>query len=117
MVECDIMNNNKGQALVEFIVVLPILLLLIMSIVDLGNILIKKYSIENDLDVVYDMYKSKDNNGLNKYIKENELEINYEKNDEFLVINLSKTTKINTPILNNILGYDYKIEASKTIYE
>ena len=64
------MKNNKGQALVEFIIVLPILLLLIMAIIDLGNIFIKKYSIENDLDVVYDMYKVKDNNGINNYVKE-----------------------------------------------
>ena len=32
MVECDIMKNNKGQALVEFIIILPIFLLLIMSV-------------------------------------------------------------------------------------
>lgn len=111
------MKNNKGQALVEFIIVLTILLLLIMTIIDLGNIFVKKYSIENDLDVVYDMYKSGDNNGINTYVKEKGLEINYETKEEFLVINLTKTTKINTPILNNILGHDYKIEASKTIYE
>jgi len=117
MVECDIMKNNKGQALVEFIIVLPILLLLIMAIIDIGNIFVKKYSIENDLDVVYDMYKLGDNDGINNYVKEKELKIDYEKNGEFLVINLSKLTKINTPILNNILGYNYKIEASKVIYE
>ena len=37
------MKNNKGQALVEFIIVLPILLLIIISIVDFGNIISKKY--------------------------------------------------------------------------
>ena len=117
MVECDIMKNNKGQALVEFIIVLPILLLLIMCIIDLGNIFVKKYSIENDMDVIYDMYRANNNTEINNYVKEKELEINYEKDGEFVIINLSKTTKINTPILNNILGHDYKIEVSKTIYE
>lgn len=111
------MKNNRGQALVEFIIVLPILLLLIMSIIDLGNIFVKRYSIENDLDVVYNMYKSGDNIGINNYIKEKDLEINYEKKEDFLIINLSKITKINTPILNNILGHNYKVEASKVIYE
>ena len=117
MVECDIMKNNKGQALVEFIIVLPILLLLIMCIIDLGNIFVKKYSIENDMDVIYDMYRANNNTEINNYVKEKELEINYEKDGEFVIINLSITTKINTPILNNILGHDYKIEVSKTIYE
>ena len=117
MVECDIMKNNKGQALVEFIIVLPILLLLIMCIIDLGNIFVKKYSIENDMDIIYDMYRSNNDTEINNYVKEKGLEINYEKDGEFVIINLSKITKINTPILNNILGHDYKIEVSKTIYE
>ena len=117
MVECDIMKNNKGQALVEFIIVLPILLLLIMCIIDLGNIFVKKYSIENDMDVIYDMYRTNNDTEINNYVKEKELEINYEKDDEFVIINLSKTIKINTPILNNILGQNYKIEVSKIIYE
>jgi hypothetical protein len=38
MIECDIMKNNRGQALVEFIIVLPVLLIIIMAIIDLGNI-------------------------------------------------------------------------------
>ena len=117
MVECDIMKNNKGQALVEFIMVLPILLLLIMCIIDLGNIFIKKYSIENDMNVIYDMYRANNDSEINNYVKEKELEISYEKDGEFVIINLSKTTKINAPILNNIVGHDYKIEVSKTIYE
>ena len=43
MVERDIMKNNKGQALVEFIIILPIFLLLIISVIDFGNIISKKY--------------------------------------------------------------------------
>ena len=45
MIECDIMKNSKGQALVEFIIVLPILLLIIMAIIDFGHIFTKKYSL------------------------------------------------------------------------
>lgn len=111
------MKNNKGQALVEFIIVLPILLLIIMTIIDFGNIFTKKYSLENDLDVVSNMYKEEDYNSINNYVKNKNISINYEKLDEFIVISVSKTIKVNTPILNNILGKDYKITASRTIYE
>ena len=117
MIECDNMKNSKGQALVEFIVVLPILLLLIMAIIDLGNIFTKKYSLENDLDIVSNMYKEEKYDSINKYVRENKLSILYEREDEFIIINLSKNVKINTPILNNILGKNYKIQTSKTIYE
>lgn len=117
MIECDIMKNSKGQALVEFIIVLPILLLIIMAIIDFGNIFTKKYSLENDLDVVSNMYKEEKYDSINSYIKEKNISILYEKEDEFIIINLSKNIKINTPILNNILGKNYKIETSKMIYE
>lgn len=111
------MKNNKGQALVEFIIVLPILLLIIMAIVDFGNIFTKKYSLENDLDIVIDMYKEGNYNDINSYINNKNISVNYEKDDKFIIINLSKTIKINTPILNNILGKNYKLKVSKVIYE
>lgn len=111
------MKNNKGQALVEFIIVLPILLLIIMAIIDFGNIFTKKYSLENDLDVISNMYKEEKHTSINNYIKEKNISIEYVKDDEFITINLSRTIKVNTPILNNILGKNYKIRTSKTIYE
>ena len=110
------MKNNRGQALVEFIIVLPILLLIIMAIIDLGNIFTKKYSLENDLDIVSILYKE-DSDKIDNYIKSNNLSINYIKDEEFLIIELSKTIKVNTPILNNILGKNYKITTRRTIYE
>jgi Flp pilus assembly protein TadG len=117
MIECDIMKNNKGQALVEFIIVLPILLLIIMAIIDFGNIFSKKYSLENDLDVISDMYKEEDYTRINNYTKNKGLNINYEIENEFVTITLSKTIKVNTPILNNILGQDYKLTTSRVMYE
>ena len=32
------MKSNKGQALVEFVVIMPIFIMLLISIIDLGNI-------------------------------------------------------------------------------
>jgi len=117
MIECDIMKNNKGQALVEFIAILPILLLIIMAIIDFGNIFTKKYSLENDLDIISNMYKENDYTSINDYVNSKNININYEKDNEFMVINLSKTIKINTPILNNIFGKDYNITTSRVVYE
>ena len=111
------MKNSKGQALVEFIIVLPILLIIIMVIVDLGNIFIKKYSIENDIDIVSKFYKENQHTEINDYIKNNKLIIEYEKDNNYVTINLSKNIKVNAPILNNILGKEYEIKASKTLYE
>ena len=117
MIECDIMKNNKGQALVEFIIVLPILLLIIMAIVDFGNIFTKKYSLENDLDIVSDMYKEGNYTAINSYVESKDLNISYIIEEGLITIELSKTIKVNTPILNNILGKNYKLTTSKIIYE
>ncbi len=111
------MKNSKGQALVEFIIVLPILLLIIMAIIDFGNIFTKKYSLENDLDIVSSMYKEGEYTKINSYVSDKNINIKYEKEDEFTTIKLSKIVKVNTPILNNILGKNYKITTSKIMYE
>ena len=44
--------NKKGQALVEFILILPVLLLIVMAIIDIGNIFLNKYDLNKDLDTV-----------------------------------------------------------------
>ena len=39
--------NNKGQSLVMFILILPIILLLIVLVVDIGSIMVKKQELDN----------------------------------------------------------------------
>ncbi len=111
------MKDNKGQALVEFIIILPIFLLLIISVIDFGNIISKKYSLENDIDTIYDLYKNEEYQNIDEYAKEKNLTVNYKKQDEFLKIELSKDINIMSPILNIIFGKDYKITVEKSIYE
>lgn len=41
--------NNKGQTLVTFIIILPILLIILALVVDLGFIYIEKRNIDNNL--------------------------------------------------------------------
>ena len=45
--------NRKGQALVEFVLILPVFILILFAIVDFGTILSKKNELENDsIDIV-----------------------------------------------------------------
>lgn len=111
------MKNNKGQALVEFIIILPIFLLLIISVIDFGNIISKKYSLENDLDTVTDMYKTEDYSKINDYIENKNIDINYEEETDFINIKLNKEVRVTSPILNVIFGKTYKLEVTKSIYK
>lgn len=110
------MKNNRGQALIEFIIILPIFLLLIISVIDFGNIISKKYSLENDIDVISDMYKENKYEEINVYIKEKDIKVSYTNEDELLNISLSKEIKIISPMLNLIFGKNYDINVEKSIY-
>ena len=110
------MKNNRGQALVEFIIILPIFLMLIISVIDLGNIISKKYSLENDIDVISNMYNTGDFDGINTYVKRKKLKLNYDNNDDLININLSKNINIISPVLNLIFGKTYEINVEKSIY-
>ena len=110
------MKNNRGQALVEFIVILPIFLLLIISVIDFGNIISKKYSLENDIDTVSDMYKQGKYKEIDTYTKDKDIKVVYKTEEDLFIINLSKDIKIISPMLNLIFGNSYEVKVEKSIY-
>ena len=102
MIECDTMKN-KGQALVEFILILPIFILIIITMVDFGNILLKEYSLESDLDTIANMYKNIDTDKINSYISENEIRVTYDRDGKYLKISLYKNVDLLSPVLITII--------------
>ena len=111
------MKGNKGQALVEFVLILPVFLLMIISMIDFGNIILKKYSLENDLDTVYKMYNDNNVDALSSYIKDKDIRVNYDRNDDFITINVYKNITIISPVLSVIMGNPYEINVSGVYYE
>ena len=108
--------NRKGQALVEFVIILPIFLLLVMSLIDLGRIMISKNKLE---DVIYDVVKYYEDNDTYEEIKSKidediDLEIT-NNNEENITIELKKSIEIITPGLNLFLDNPHIISAKKVI--
>lgn len=106
--------NRKGQALVEFVLILPVFILILFAIVDFGTILSKKNELENDsIDIVLLI-----NNGTNideiksKY---SDLDIDLKDADKYTEIKITKSINIITPGLNLILGNPYKIIVERVI--
>lgn len=94
--------NNKGQTLVLFVVLLPIILLIFVAVIDLGNIYIEKRKINNVIDTALQYRESGKNirDFINKNIEDlDEVIIN----DDYIII--KKTKK-------GILK-DYYLEISK----
>ena len=109
--------NQNGQALVEFIVILPIFLLLVMGMFDFGNILYQKYKLENHLDYIVELYKSDVEDDLEAYLDNNDIEMTTRLGDNYSIIELSKKLKIITPGLESIIGDPYVVKTSKVIYD
>lgn len=110
------MKSNKGQALVEFIIILPIFLLLALSILDFGNIMYKKYALENKLSFISDLYKNNKLEEIQTYALKNDVVVSYIRSDVYTTIIIEENVKITTPGLNKIFGNPYKIESEIVIY-
>ena len=61
-----VLTNNKGQALVEFILIFPIIVLILCIIIDFSNVFVSENKLENKLDDV--IYLIRNNKEL---VKEN----------------------------------------------
>ena len=106
--------NKKGQALVEFVLILPILLFLILTVYDFGMIYSKKNALENKSADIVDLYKSGKTLAEIKNIYP-DLEINIDLVDDYYMIGISDKVKIITPGLNRIFGNPYKINVERYI--
>lgn len=109
--------NNKGQALIEFTLILPVLLLIVISMIDIGNIFLKKYELNKDLEEVVTLYENNDIKKLGIYLANNDLTLDDKSLDGMTTITLKKKIEITAPLLTRVLGKSYEIDTSKTIYD
>lgn len=107
--------NNKGQALVEFILILPIFILILFAIVDFGMIINAKSSLENQSVDIIGLIKN------DKPIEEIEnlytdVKINIQEENDYLKITLSDEIDIITPGLNRVLEDPYIVTVERFVY-
>lgn len=111
---------KKGQALIEFIIILPIILLLILGITDYVRITLLKSELDSLLPDTVNMYKEgKTLTEIENYINKNidaTLTIT-NTNDEYLTLTISKKINLFTPGLNKILDNPYSVSVDRVFYE
>ena len=107
--------NKKGQALVEFVIILPIFLFLLLCVIDIGRIMYTKISLEEDISDVVDSYQKGKNIEDIKTKFKLDGEIKLEENGDYIDIYLIKDLDIITPGLNLIFADPYKIEIKRSI--
>jgi len=104
--------NNKGQTLVIFVIILPILLMIFTLIIDFGFLYIEKRNISNNVydSVEYYLKNIEEEDVLNKtkeLLKRNikDIKIDVKETDDYVEINVSKNRKS----LYSIITHDTNI--------
>lgn len=112
--------NKKGQALVEFIIILPIFIMMLLCIVDIGKIIFFQNRLEGKMEDVITLYKNENTydailKELQKDDKDLKLEIAND-NNEYIEFKIQKETELITPGMNLIFDNPYNIEVKRVVY-
>ena len=109
--------NRKGQALVEFIIIMPVMIFILLAIIDFGTYNYNKNRLEGILNNVNSMYsKNEAIDEIKHYINKNDKTLQIEINDggKYSIIVLTKKYNFITPGLEKILNNEIRVE--RTIY-
>ncbi len=113
------MKNKKGQALVEFVIILPIFVFMVLTVIDIGKIIFFRNELENEMSDVIDLYRNQKSyeeilSDLELQNSDIELQI-LNTDNETLTFYLSRNVEIITPGLNLILSNPYPVEVKRVI--
>lgn len=113
--------NTKGQALIEFILILPIFLMLMFGIIDFALILNCKNNLENKvLDISFMLRDDKTVEEIIEFINDNNsytISLDVEEfDDKYSFIIKSQLTLV-TPGLDFVLESPYNVEVSHNVYK
>ena len=106
--------NRKGQALIEFVLILPVLIFILFAVIDFGMIFSTKNTIENDsLDIVTLFKNGTSIDEIKKIYNENNIKVS---NDgEYYTFKITASVNLITPGLNKILGDPYIVNIERII--
>ena len=110
------MLNKKGQALIEFVLILPIVLLLIFSSIDLFSVMLKKNDLVNKLDDELLLVKKdkKTLENLTKDFKKDNVVIEINKNKDYIEVTAKQKVDWFSPTTKLVLK-DYTITVKRVI--
>ena len=112
-------RNRKGQALIEFVIILPILILLIFSFIDLGRIILENNRLENLTTNVISRYeKNKDYEEVLNYMRElgyDDVELSIKKDGSTMKVKLEKEVNLITPGLDSVLGDPFNVKTERIV--
>lgn len=110
--------NNKGQSLVTFILLIPLLFVILSLIYDLGSLTYESKKIKNNLEEIMEYSKDNMSESLEQEIYYNlnknltDIEINIVENDIEIKVNVKK--KVKAVLFKNYSNIDMTYKINKT---
>ena len=111
------MKNKKGQALVEFIIILPVLIYIVLIMIDILVIYNNKTILEGRMDEVVYLYKNNRQSEIDSYLKKdlNNVKFSVKNDDKYAYLIIDMDYEFMTPGISNILGKNYDIKCERVI--
>lgn len=107
--------NRKGQALVEFVLILPILILILFSIVDFGNIFYSKYDLQNQSsDIIRLINEGKRIDEVVLIYNDFNIDMSIYKED-YKLVEISRDVNIMSPVMQLVFSKNYKVSTKRVI--
>lgn len=112
------MKDKKGQALVEFVIILPIFLFFLFAVIDVGKMIATKNSLENEMNILLEKYQNRETeeelkNLANKENKNATLEM--KEDGDYNRISLKQEITIITPGLNLVFKNPYYVTVERWV--
>ncbi len=109
-------KNSKGQALVEFVIILPIIIMILFVVIDFAFVFYNKNSLEGVMDNV-SIYQQngKSYDEINKLL-DSDTVMKYNYQGDKLEIVLTKKVNLITPFASSFFENPYKITTKRVLF-
>ena len=110
-------KNERGQALVEFIIILPVFLLLVFCVVDFGRIISLKNELENVTSDAITYYENGEKiENIQKIVSEDvkDIKLTIKDDDGYITLKVEKKLVPITPGFNYLPSNIFEVSASRT---
>ena len=110
------MKNQKGQALVEFVIILPVTLMLIFCVIDFGRVISLKSDLEGKTSDITTLYESgKTLEEINMVMDNKDVKVNINEAGDYTTITVSKKIEPITPGLSYIISDVFDVNVSRVV--
>lgn len=107
--------DKKGQALVEFVIIMPIIMMIIFIIIDFSNVFYQKNNLENTTN---DIVRLRENGKSNEYIQKSmpkDIKISYIPENNNIKLEVTKNIKLITPFSSMFFKSPYQIKTERVL--